>query len=62
MFEIREILTVNRWRGLNSSTESTISTSLIHNMASERKSEQELAWVLNLIFQNENDDGVVNFV
>ena len=30
-------------------------------MASEGKSEQELAWVLNLIFQYKNDDGVENF-
>ena len=42
---------------VDSSTESTISTSLIHNIASERKSEQELTWVLNLIFQYMNDDG-----
>ena len=43
-----------------SSTESTISTSLIQNIASERELVQELTWVLNLIFQNMNDDGVVN--
>ena len=36
-----------------SSNESTFSTSLIHNVASERKSEQELTWVLNLIFLHE---------
>ena len=45
---------------LNSSTESTISTSLIHDIASEGKSEQELTWVLNLIFQHENDECVGN--
>ena len=33
----------------SSSTESTISTSLIFHIASEGKSEQELTWVLNLI-------------
>ena len=46
---------------LRSSTESTISTSLIHNIASEGKSEQELTWVLNLIFQYITDDGVENY-
>ena len=44
----------------NSSTESTISTSLIHNIASEEKSEQELTCVLNFTFQDINDDGVEN--
>ena len=43
----------------HSSTESTISTSLIHNMASEGKSAQELNWVLNLVFQHENDEKVL---
>ena len=33
---------------------------LEHNIASERKSEQEFTCVLNLIFQYENDEGVVN--
>ena len=43
----------------NSSTESTISTSLIHNITPEGKSEQELTLDLNLIFQYmNNDDGV----
>ena len=41
-----------------SSTESTISTSLTHNNASEGKLEQELSWILNLIFQHENVEGV----
>ena len=40
---------------------STISTSLIHNIASERKSEQERTWVLNLTFQHENVEGVGKF-
>ena len=44
----------------NSSTESTISTFSIHNIASEGKSEQELTWVLNPIFQHEHVEGVVN--
>ena len=44
-----------------SSTESTISTSLIHDISFEGKSEQEVAWVLTLIFQYENDDGLGNF-
>ena len=44
----------------NSSTESTISTSLIHNIASEGKSEQELTWGSNLFVQHENVDGVGN--
>ena len=33
---------------------------LIHNTASEGKSEQEISWVLNFIFQHENDESVVN--
>ena len=37
----------------NSSTESTISTSLIHNVASDGKSEQVVTWFLNLIFQHQ---------
>ena len=37
-----------------SSTESTISTSLILNVPSEGTPEQELTWVLNLIFQHES--------
>ena len=36
------------------------STSLIQNIASEGDLEQELTWVLNLIFQHENDEGVEN--
>ena len=44
----------------DSSTESTISTSLIHTMASEGKSEQGVTWFLNRIFQTKNDDGVVS--
>ena len=43
---------------LKSSTESTISTSLIHNIASEGGLEQALTWVLDLIFQHENVEGV----
>ena len=43
-----------------SSTESTISTSLIHNIASEGESEQALTWDLNFIFQHENVGGVEN--
>ena len=35
----------------NSSNESTISTSLIHNIASDGKSEQVVTWFLNRIFQ-----------
>ena len=37
-----------------SSNDSTISTSLIHNTASDGKSEQVVTWFLNLIFQHEN--------
>ena len=37
---------------LKSSTESTISTSLIHNIVSEGKSEQIVTWLLNLIIQH----------
>ena len=44
--------------GFSSPTESTISPSLIHHIASERKREQELTWVLNLIFQHENVRGL----
>ena len=43
-----------------SSTELTISTSLIHSVASVGKFEQEHTSVLNLIFQHENVCGVVN--
>ena len=43
-----------------SSNESTISTSLIHNIASDGKSEQVVTWFLNLVFQHENDCGVGN--
>ena len=42
----------------HSSTESTISTSFIHNIASEGKSEQVVTWFLNLIFQHKNEGGV----
>ena len=44
----------------NSSNQSTISTSLIHHRVSVQKSEQVVTWFLNLIFQNENDEGVGN--
>ena len=43
-----------------SSTESTISTSLIQCIASVGKCEQVHYSVLNLIFQQANVDGVVN--
>ena len=43
-----------------SSTESTISTCLIHNIASEGKPEQELTSVLNHIFLHESVEGVGN--
>ena len=43
-----------------SSTESTISTLLIHNIASDGVPEQARTWVLNLFFQHENVDGVGN--
>ena len=36
----------------NSSNESTISTSLTHNIASDGKSEQVVTWFLSRIFQN----------
>ena len=42
------------------STESTISTSLIHNSAPEGKSEQVVTWFLNLIIRYKHDDGVGN--
>ena len=45
---------------LNYSTESTISTSLIHDMASEGKSEQAETCFLNLIFHHQNVEGVGN--
>ena len=45
---------------VKSSTESTISTSLIHYISSEGELEQELTWVLNLIFQHENVISVGN--
>ena len=42
----------------NSSDESTISTSLIHNIASDGKSEQVGTCFLNRNFQTKNDGGV----
>ena len=39
----------------NSSNESTISTSLIHKIAFDGKSEEVVTWLLNLIFQHKND-------
>ena len=45
---------------LNSSTESTNSTSLIHCIASVGNCEQVHTSVLNLIFQQANVDGVGN--
>ena len=53
---IRIHLTENE--DLKSSTESTISTSLIHSKASEGKCEQVHTSVLNLIFQQANVLGV----
>ena len=47
---------------LKSSTESTISTSLIHCIASERNCEQVRTSVLNLIFQQANVTGCREFV
>ena len=44
----------------NSANESPISTSLIHNMASEGELEQALTRVLNLLFQQEKVEGVGN--
>ena len=44
----------------NSSNESTISTSLIHNIASDGESDQVGTWVLNLFFQHRNQEGVGN--
>ena len=44
----------------SSSTESTISTSLIHNMAPDGKSEPLETCVLNLVFHTKNDDGLGN--
>ena len=44
----------------NSSNESTISTSLIHNIAWDGKSEQVVTWFLNLIFHTKNDRGAGN--
>ena len=46
---------------LNSSTESTISTSLIHCIASVGNCEQVYTSVLNLVFQQANVAGVGNF-
>ena len=45
-------------KDFNSSTEKTISTSFIHNIAPEGKSEQVVIWFLNLIFQYKSEDGV----
>ena len=44
----------------NSFNESTSSTSLIHNIASDGKSEQVITWFLNRIFQTKNDWGLKN--
>ena len=45
---------------LNSSTESTISTSLIHHIASEGKSEQGVTWAFESYLPIQNEDGVAN--
>ena len=45
---------------LNSSNESTISTSLIQSIATDGKSEQVVTWFLNLVFQHENVEGAGN--
>ena len=42
------------------SKESTISTSLIHTIASDGQSEQVVTWFLNRIFQTKNDWGLGN--
>ena len=39
-------------------SESTISTSVIHNIASEGEPEQALTWVLNLTFLYDNVERV----
>ena len=44
----------------NSSNGSTISTSLIHNIASDGNSEQVVTWFLNRILQTKNDCGLGN--
>ena len=44
----------------NSSNESTISTSLIHNVASDGKSEQVATWFLNRIFHTKNGSELWN--
>ena len=44
----------------NSSNESTTSTSLLHDTASDGKSEQPVTWFLNRIFHTKNDCGVGN--
>ena len=58
-FELREkSLPATDREDFYSSTESTTSTSLTHNIASDGKSKQVVAWFLNLFFQYKNDDGV----
>ena len=47
-------------RDFNSSSESTTSTSLTHNIASDWKSEQVVNWFLNRIYQTKNDCGLGN--
>ena len=54
-----EILRIDE-EDLKSSTESTNSTSLIHNISSVSKCEQVHTKVLNLIFQQANVAGVEN--
>ena len=44
----------------NFSNEPSISTSLIHNMASDGKSEQVVTWILNRVLQTKNDWGLWN--
>ena len=46
----------------NSSNESTVSTSLIHNIASGGNWEQVVTWFLNRIFQSKNDWGSGNLL
>ena len=47
---------------INSSKGSKISTSLIHNIASDGKSEQVVTWFLNRLFHTKNDWWIREFV
>ena len=58
--EVRKIFSISWPWGFKLTNGSTTSTSLIHTITSDGKSEQVATWFLNRIFQTNNDDGSGN--